>query len=460
MWRTVRDCVAGQMAVKSAKTRYLPAFEPADESRYADYVQRAVFLGVTNRTRNSLVGAAFRKDPEFELPQQIEYIREDADGNGNSLTQVARSLVSNLVAIGRHGLLVDYPEAPEGLSAEQVARSNLRPFIREYTAENIINWRVTRGKLSLVVLREANEVEKDEFHYESEYQYRVLRLVEGIYTQQIYDHAGNPVGEPMEPRQANGSRWDVIPFIVAGSTNNDINIDYVTLYDLAELNISHYRNSADYEEGVFLHGQPMLHIDTGEMSGDVWNTLNPNGVQVGARRGLVTNQGGSAQLMQAQPNGAAFEALTHKEAQMLQIGARLIEAGGANETAEAVRAKTAAEHSVLDSLVYNAQDAIESAIEWVSMFAGVDASSVIVSLNRDFFDYAPDANMISQMMGLEASGIISKPVIFSYLRKTGVVPDDMTDEEIIEAAETSEIPSFAMTTGLNPTMSELMQNVE
>lgn len=432
LWRTVRDCIAGQAAVKAAGATYLPQFIPHDEDRYSQYKQRAVFLGVTNRTRNSLVGAAFRKEPELDVPTQMEFIREDLDGNGNSLTQIARSVVSNLTGVGRHGLLADYPSAESGLSLEDVRNRNLRPYVKEYSAENIINWRVENGVLTLVVLREMVDKPVDEFSYKAVYQYRVLRLTDGTYTQQLYDENNDPITEALEPRKADGSRWDVIPFVIAGSVNNDPNCDYVTLYDLAELNIAHYRNSADYEEGVFIHGQPMLHIDTGDMNADAWNTLNPNGVSVGARRGIVTNQGGSANLLQAQPNSAAFEALKHKENQMLQIGARLVEAGGANETAEAVRAKTAAEHSVLDTIVGNAQEALEAALEWVAMFMGADPEQVTLDLNRDFFDHNPDANMLAQMMGLESVGIISKEVILGYLRRTGVVDSELTDEEILD----------------------------
>jgi hypothetical protein len=43
--------------------------------------------------------------------------------------------------------------------------------------------------------------------------------------------------------------------------------------------------------------------------------------------------------------------------------------------------------------------------------------------------------MLAQMMGLESIGIISREVILSYLRRTGVVDDTLTDEEIIGQVE-------------------------
>jgi hypothetical protein len=214
-------------------------------------------------------------------------------------------------------------------------------------------------------------------------------------------------------------------------------VDPVTLYDLAAVNISHYRNSADYEEGVYVHGQPMIHIDTGTMSDQEWNAKNPNGIQMGARRGIVTNGGGSAALMQAQANSAAFEAMTAKERQMLMIGARLITEGGANQTAEAVRANMAAETSVLETIVRNCGEALELCLRWVCEFAGANADDVAVSMNTSFFESQVDPQMLAQMMGLESIGVISREVILSYLRRTGVVDDTLTDEEIMGQVEAS-----------------------
>jgi hypothetical protein len=438
LWAAVRDCIAGQSAIKAKGPTYLPIPDPDNNDRnsprYQAYLQRALFMNVVGRTLNTLVGAAFRKEPEIELPTGIEYIREDADNSNNSLVQLARSVVSNVASVGRHGLLVDYPSAPEGLSREDVIGMGLRPVITEYAAESIINWHLSGGMLDLVVLREEAETTEDGFDYTIEVRYRVLRLVDGLYVQELYDDGGSLI-ETMEPRKADGSRWDVIPFVVPGSVNNDVVVDPVTLYDLAAVNIAHYRNSADAEENVFLSGQAMLHIDTGTMSAQDWQALNPNGVQVGARRGIVTNGGGSAAMLQPQASGIIREAMQDKEKQMLMIGARLITEAGANQTAEAVRANMAAETSVLETIVRNVGEALELCLRWVCEFAGANFDDVMVSMNTDFFDHRIDPQTLAQLMGLESVGIVSREVVLSYLRRTGVVDDTLTDEEIIGQVE-------------------------
>ena len=436
IWSKVRDCVAGEKRIKEKGTSYLPPFAQPDQARYDAYKLRAMFYGVTQRTLSSLVGAGMRKGPEVELPSGMEYLLEDADNSGNSLNQLMRSCLHNVMAVGRHGILTDYPSAEGNLTAEDVQRLGLRPSIKEYKAETIINWREESGKLVLVVLKEKHKEQLDPFSYDERDRYRVLQLIEGVYTQSIYDDGGNMIGEAITPRDASGSTWDVIPFIFIGSMNNAPDVDNAPIYDLSVVNISHYMNSADYEESLFMFSQAMLHIDIGSMNGSTWNELNPNGIQVGARRGITTQGGGSATLIQSQANSAAYEAMVHKERQMVQIGARLVEEGGQNQTAEGVRTNAAAEHSVLSSVATNVGDAIETSIEWACMFQGANPDEVMLTMSMDFFDKSPEPQLIMAMMGLEDRGHMAPSDVVTYLRKTGLIAADRTDEQIADELST------------------------
>lgn len=65
-WDLVKDCVTGSRAVKARETVYLPMPDPTNSSeenkaRYWALLNRAMFLNVTGRTRQGLIGAVFRK---------------------------------------------------------------------------------------------------------------------------------------------------------------------------------------------------------------------------------------------------------------------------------------------------------------------------------------------------------------------------------------------------------------
>ncbi|MDP0908071.1 hypothetical protein Q6322_30065, partial [Klebsiella pneumoniae] len=63
------------------------------------------------------------------------------------------------------------------------------------------------------------------------------------------------VDSEYHPKPKGEDFWDEIPFTFVGAQNNDPSIDESPLAALVEINLGHYRNSADYEDSVFLCGQ-------------------------------------------------------------------------------------------------------------------------------------------------------------------------------------------------------------
>lgn len=442
----VRDAVAGSDAIKGARTAYLPhpvagherltgeLLQEADD-RYAAYLERATWLGVTGRTHEGMLGGVFRKAPTAELPSSIEYMLEDADGSGMALEQFAKLCVSGLEQSGRAGVLVDYPEAEDGLTREQTR--GLAATLRFYDSASIINWRREGEALTLVVLRETYEDEVDEFERNIEEQHRVLRLEDGVYTQQVY-RDNQPAGGKVTPRDSAGRAWQEIPFQFLGAKNNDETPDKPLLLDIADLNIAHYRNSADLEEGAFLCGQPMLHVDIGDLDANQWQELNPNGVQVGSRRGIQT-KGGRIDMVQAEERNLPLSLMELKEKQMLALGARLIEQRGQNETAEAVRARSGAENASLSSVATNVSDGLEGAMRWALAFMG-GSGEVSYQLNQQF--YAEDADpqeVVARIQEIDR-GLIAKQDYRDWRRRTGGIKPERTDEQIdadVEAGGTN-----------------------
>ena len=442
VWSRTRDAVRGAVAVKEKKHQYLPVPDntSGDERkgtetvRYRQYIKRAVFANFTGRTKNALVGAAFRKDPIVELPEQLEYLRDDATGDGLSIIQMSKDELSNMLETGRVGFLVDYPQAEDGLSAEEVAMLDLRASIVPYTAEAVINWKTdtVRGRKLLVsvVLAEHYLEPEDEFGHEKKTQYRVLRLRDDGYTQQLY-RDDEPFTEEFYPKQADGSVWDFIPFQFVGSKNNDSTIDDAPLSDIADLNMAHYRNSADYEESCFLVGQPSLFITT-SMSNESFKAMNPQGIKLGSRTGHVLGESGSASLLQANPNNLVFEAMKLKESQMVMIGARIITDRSSNETAEGARIRFASENSVLGDLVGNLSQAIETCIGWVGLFMGVDTEDAVFKINDEFYDKNVDPQLIMSMIQLLDRQIIGEVDIFNRLKSGGILDPQRTIDDVRE----------------------------
>ena len=445
-WQQTRDAVKGSVAIKEKRARYLPVpdgetgSEGATNLRYANeehkgtgtlryrnYIKRAVYTNFTGRTKNALVGAVFRKDPTIVVPAGLEYLIDDATGDGLSLNQLAKDELSNLLEVGRAGFLVDYPQADQGLSVEDVDLLDLRASIVPYTAEQIINWKLDayggRKLLTLIVLEEDYPDDDDEFGHEKKKQQRILRLSDEGYSQQIYRDE-MPYSEQFFPTKADGSKWFEIPFVFCGSKNNDASIDDAPLADIAEVNLAHYRNSADYEESCFITGQPTLFI-THSLSAEQFAEYNPNGIKLGSRAGHVLGETGAATLVQAEANNIVREAMNSKLNEMVAIGARIVTDRGQNETAEGARIRFASENSVLGDVVNNLSEALFTCIIWVGEFMGFDGDTEFY-LNTEFYDKSVDPQLIMSMVTLLDREIIGEADIFDRLKSAGLIEPGRT----------------------------------
>lgn len=400
-WTLLRDCLAGQAAIKSRRTVYLPMPNAADQSaenkaRYEAYLTRAMFYNVTARTLRGLLGQVFSRDSIINLPDSLKALQVDTEGTGVSLEQQAKNALSSVLTFGRAGLLADYPVAKEPATKADVTTGKIRPLIKLYRPEDIINWRTSlygaKTKLSLVVLRECYDSEDDGFEITQEEQFRVLRLNEnGQYTVTIYrgvtgtNKAAEYIkdGEEIVVKDFSGKPFEDIPFQFIGSENNNSELDPPPMLDLAVLNIAHYRNSADYEDSCFMVGQP-----TPWASGltEQWvKDVLKGEIQLGSRGFLPLPADASAGLIQAEGNTMVFEAMQHKERQMVALGAKLVEQAEVQRTATEAGQEEAAESSALSSAVKNVSSAYTQALRDAGRFVATFADSTIeFELNSDF----------------------------------------------------------------------------
>ena len=447
-WQKVRHAVSGNLV---SYLRNVGKNEPDTEygaQRQKEYEDGAICYNFTKRTLSGMVGAVMRKEPEQTIPAKLEYLLENADGSGVGLWQQAQDTLGEIDSVGRGGLLVDAPNVQAATMAEQNA-GLLNPVLGYYTAENIINWRTERvgsvNRVVMVVLREEYEYQsgQDEFSYLTGEQYRVLDVIDGKYRQRLFkfDQKGALLtGQAKEVFPQLGSlNPGVIPFTFIGATNNDHTIDDAPLLPLAELNIGHFRNSADNEESSFVVGQPTLFIAPGEsMSLQVFQEANPNGVKMGSRTGHNIGAGGNAFLVQAEANNLAKENMRQKEEQAIQIGAQLI-TPSQQITAESARLQRGADTSVMATIAGNVSQAYTQALKWAAAMVGVPADNIEFKLNDDFFLQPMTAQDRAAWVVDINSGLMPATAYYAALRRAGVT--EWSDADIKDAIADQPLPS-------------------
>ncbi len=449
LWGVVRDCLSGQQAIKAKTTTYVPQPNPEDTStanmnRYNAYLARGNFVNFTARTLQGMTGTVFSKDAVAVLPPELEVMYDDVDGGSVTMDQQAKKVLSDVISVGRMGLLTDFPEVEGSISRRQTLNGDIRPTIQLYFAESIINWRTTvingLRKNTLVVLAEPYTKADDGFKAMTGTQFRVLRLVNGIYQYEIYQKTDAGIWTSSSgvktPKQANGKPFDYIPFEFAGSENNDPGIDESPLLDLANLNIGHFRNSCDFEEMVFLLGQPTTVI-TGLDKDWLDNVLNGI-ILLGSNVAVPLPEGADAKLLQITESALAQEAMEHKERQAVALGARLVQNQTVQRTAKEAGMEEASETSLLLSSAKNVNSAYRNALMSAALFAGAKITPDIgYKLNTDFDILRLDPAGRAELLAEWQRGILTFSEYRSILRRAGVatLEDDKAREELDADAE-------------------------
>jgi len=431
-WELISDCVDGERKVKQKRKKYLPHpssdsanDDPLDE-RYNAYLNRAAFINATGRTLSGLLGIAFNKAPKIELKGSIDCIENDSDGEGQPLAQLIRDALSQVLKRGRAGILTDYTSA-----GVQTEASKGKPIFRLFTAKQIINWRVTKGKTSLVVVYYEEPAEdNDGFDVVMEGHWIELRLINNFAHARRWDKSNDGIacGELIELKDANGKTLDELPWSWIGSSNNDHTPDSPPLADIAYVNIKHYQAEADISEAAHTVGQPMVAL-TGLTDDWATNYLS-NGFIVGSRKGVMLPVGGDLKFAQAEDRNIVITVAERREKQMAMLGAKLVERNSSARTATQAGDEAQTDNSILSLCAGNVEQAVNRALKFAIQFAGSGEGRV--ELNKKYDIANLDSQAITALMAAVQSGGLRLIDFIRYQQRIGLIPADEKPDDIVE----------------------------
>ena len=275
-----------------------------------------------------------------------------------------------------------------------------------------------------------------EFANNTVYRYRVLRLSpEGVYTQQVYTQvklaSGTDwaPGDIITPTRINQT-LNEIPFVFAGPNNTLYDIDKPPMEDLVNVNLSHFRTSADLENGRHWTGLPTpiltgFEVDPGQE------------VRLSASGGLSTkNPNAKAFFMEFQGQGldSLVKASKEKCDYMAALGARLLNVQATNETAEAARIRVTGESATLTSIANTVAETLTLVLQWMLWWNGVDdtvITGIKVILNTNFIDKTMNPQMFTALLAARQAGEISQESFLWNLKDCGLLsPETDIDAEI------------------------------
>lgn len=437
-WVRCRTTASGQDAVHEAGPVYLPKLLDQLQDEYTAYKMRATFYNATWRTVAGLQGMLFRKPAVMQLPAGVGEMVEDVTMAGESLHMFAMEAVEECLITGRYGIFVDYPMVDlVATTAADAKAMNLRPMLKGYEAESIINWRVTvvnnAPVLSMVVLAESVETPVNEFQTTAKMQYRVLDLVAEplllnklVYRVRVFEV--NTKNEDVLITEMipiiNGGPLTFIPFYFIGADSVNWKVDEPPLIDLVDINLSHYRTNADYEHGCHFTGLPTPIISGYTPAGE------GEKFYIGSTSAWVfPRSDASATFLEFTGQGlqSLKENLDRKERQMAVLGARMLEGQqnrGASENTTTLN--LGGEQATLSSLSECVSIGIERALKTFAMFAGQANADVKYKLNKDFMPMPMTALTLTALVAGWQNGAISYETLFDNLQRGEVIDIDET----------------------------------
>jgi hypothetical protein len=446
-WKRCRDVSAGQDAVHAGGEAYLPKLKDQQDADYKAYVMRASFYNATWRTIAGLVGMLFRQPPAVEVPEVLKALLEDVDAAGTPMQLFAQAVSEDALEVGRIGILVDVPTVATVAGAAptlaDAQAQGIRPTLQLYTAEAIINWKTARvanrTALAMLVLKEVESIKVDDYASKDEDRWRVLELVGGAYRQQVFKRKTTTqsgqaasqtdfeqVGDDLFPMMR-GKSMDFIPFVFLGTDNIAPDVDEPPLIDLVDLNLSHYRTTADHAHGCHFTALPTLFLAG-------FKTENPTDkVYIGSEAAIVTsNSEATADFIEFSGAGiAAIERkLEREEQQMAILGARMLEPQRkAVEAADTASIHRKGEESMLSSAAQAISLGLTQALRWFADFAGLESGEVKYELNRDFYPARMAPAELSALIGAWQQGAISDQTLFENLQQGEIIARETTLEE-------------------------------
>lgn len=413
-WTRCRDAYDGQDAIKARGRKYLPMLTKQKTNDYTAYKERALFFSIVGKTISALVGMAMARTPRIEFPKELDsYFTED---NGVQFYEVLAVALAEDLLMGRIGLLVDRP------------LDGGDPTICKYYAENILNWDLdAQGNPIMVVLEECRSIPgKDRYEKKVETVYRLLDMVNGIYTVSLYNAKGELL-ESIAPTN-NGVTMDHIPFYVGTPFGISMIVEKPPMLELVDINISHYRTSADLE-----HGRHFTALPTPVVSGASSTTE----LYVGSQTAWVlpdANAKAAYLEFTGLGLGSLEKALSEKQGQLAAMSARIMDnSKRGSEAADTVRLRYASETASLTMIVRAVEALLTKVYAEVATMQSADPTKVRIVLNKELLDMRLSAKEVLDLVKSYNEGGISVESLVFSLRRGDMIDISRSDQDEIAA---------------------------
>lgn len=469
-----QDCLEGSNTIKRYSFDYLPHPSMADktseqqQARYLQYLSGAEFDGFPDLTLRGWLGKMQISQSTIDVPTAIDYLVQNADGDGTSLTGAIESSASAVLKFKYQLLLADYKGLSDvelsKLSIADIEKLDARATIKQYTRESLVNWNYKRingvMQLSFAMLREdGTEFDEASMSHSDVEAYLILGLDDQGYYQQKMVKGDK--GDKSYVK-VNGKVLQWIPAQIICDeelTAGKLPCGLGLIFPICETALYRYRASADYKEAM-RYLIPTT-FTRGWKQGDMEIFKDVNGRDyIATGPGFTNNLPGSidVKIESANTELEGFERYFDANADKVRaLGGIFRSNEESKATATEADIDSSEQNAMLESVASQSEKAWRRVISYCAMFEGLwqpdavetNIDKITVGLPRDFASPKLSVEEVRVLLDMIDKGVRTRDQVVKALEQGGW--DSQEAQKTIDELLTETPPPSSFTTNVNQT---------
>lgn len=423
-WVKIDDLTDGIDAIKTKGEAYLIKGQRESTEDFGARLKHAEYFDMFNPTIDGLAGIALAKKPAYgeDVPQEIVTLLENADNAGNHIDTLTAKWFKGAIRKGIYYMLIDAPAVKDGETPRNKAEENqrgLRPYSVLIDPKQIINWRIIVENgvqvLDMAVIKETITTYEGYSEATSD-AYRVLRR--GSF--EVYTVRGNQA----TLIDSGNTKLSYIPLIALDLDDELPPMEAKPpLYDVCNMNISHYNKGTDVAATSFRTNNPLF---------------SAVGVTTDEYKLVVTD--GNSAFVTANPD-ASFSWIESKgdciettrnlmkdlEERIAIMGLSVLTEKGGNVTATERILDAAHVQSKMSIWIERLKDALENMLIVYADYLNLTSGGT-VTVNKEMLRKKLTPEEINSYSGMVLKGQLSVETLWLMLQAHENLPDDFDSD--------------------------------
>lgn len=449
-WRRIHDLLNGTQGMRQAGRRWLPQEPREKNDAYDRRLLRSYLFPGFSRAVRQIVSKPFGRPTTIhgDLPERLEVLKWDVDGEGTDITQFARDVFESALIYGKTHIFVDY--ANVGANANLAQQQSARPYFVHVRPPQLFGWNLDNGELSEIRWREVRTRTRDGAVFATAREHLIRRYTRDSFSVWVCPDLENwserdPVdffqSEELVKRRT-FERTDQgdfrfpgrrIPMVTVYFNRVSPMVSVPPLDDLAWTNIQLWQAASD-QSNILRHARVPQKFAKGVSAEEVED------MSVQSAGGLWFSQNENASIDIIEQAGSAVDAGRQDIRDILEMMEMLGSAPFASRqtdmTATGIATNEGRATSDVLAWIESAEMGLSSAFdiahEWVGSEMSDDFS---VNIFSDFTVGMRGSEDVSNLREARRDKDISRKVYLRELQRRGVISENFTVEDIIEQLE-------------------------